>query len=314
MLFRNSTSGSNVLWKAWEVTITGYHSSGAALAVVSTGQVPGKTIRCPGQLTAIYPTLCTSSKVGLDAGAKQKWRFVEVPGKNNTYYVVANKKTSGCPRYLTIGTVSSSRPDLRIRMSKPAASRSSQWEFIPLKLGTAKPGKCAITSVVRTSNNATTATVSFTAPTDTGCAPLTKYLLAAGPSGSAPTTYQNVSSSATSTTFTGLTANKRYTFVLTAVNSCGSGEAASYVETLVKSDGVVAAGCGTTICAVKTDSSLKCLETEAFGGCSVNVGEVPTKWRKGNDVVGMMSNAVVTAVIARNGSVGVWGETVSEGW
>lgn len=65
------------------------------------------------------------------------------------------------------------------------------------------------------------------------------------------------------------------------------------------------------LCAVKSDSRLACFEygdLEAFGELSP-----PSKWKQGNDIVLLASNERFTAALARNGTLGLWGENIETG-
>ncbi len=111
-----------------------------------------------------------------------------------------------------------------------------QWTFTSLKLGTATPTKPSIVAVTRgSSENATVATVSFKAPVKAGCGPLTGYTLTATPLSGGTTVTKAIGATRTTTKVSGLVANKKYNFTLSASNACGTSKAVSYVETLHKS-------------------------------------------------------------------------------
>ncbi len=112
----------------------------------------------------------------------------------------------------------------------------TQWVFTALELGTAVPTKPAITAITRGSGeNATVATVSFSAPKKAGCGPLTGYTLTATPVSGGATVTKTVGATRTTTKVSGLVSNQKYNFTLSASNACGASKVFSYVETLHKS-------------------------------------------------------------------------------
>jgi hypothetical protein len=307
---RPTSIGTNSVWKSWDITITGYHSSGFPLAYLSTGIPSGKTMRCPGNLSPLEPGTCGKSAVTIDQ-AKSEWRLVgPVSGYTNpTYKLVANMKKSGCARYLS---ASSSCEDSSLKMVTTGVSTRTLWELTALQLGTRAPGAASIVTVTRGAGaEKTVATLSFTAPVDPGCGPITSYDITAKPlSGSGATITKTVSGAATTTTLEGLTANVRYNFTIDADNACGEGPTTSYVETLATSDAVNAAGYYSA-CAVKADSKVKCWNSVYDNGYGEM--DVPSKWMQGNDIVQMASNYYYTAAVTRNGTLGLWGTNTYNG-
>ena len=125
-----------------------------------------------------------------------------------------------------------------------------------------------------TATSGTTATVTFTAPSDDGGAPITQYTATSSPDGITGTLNQAGSGTIT---VSGLTTDTAYTFTVTATNSVGTSAASAASNSVTPSNPAYIAATGGS---VSTDGDFKVHTFNSSGTLTITDGGNPD----GNDV------------------------------
>ena len=262
---------------SWNVTVVGRDADGNALAKLASYVAPGRTARCVGSIALARPGSCSSSAVGVNAGASSAlpaadvWAVVPVAGKPGVVTLVAASRKAGCARVLaapsacsttqlTLSPVDdgSGRQQWKVLggpqpgpspAASPAAAPSPAPSPTPIPTPTPtvimKPS--APTSVTAAAGVATDSclTLAWTTPASDGGSPITEfnaYCTSAGALAVPPQIFPGTTTSTGQCGFRGVLPGVPYTCTVVAVNAAGAGPASAASNQVVNDGGDGGAG------------------------------------------------------------------------
>ena len=148
--------------------------------------------------------------------------FVASEGGGNIIY--SNDGINWSAPYSTIPTVQAGSGVMTYLESQSLLLNGGSGVFVThTEVPTPIPNPYQPSNVVAVSSSATTATVTWTAPTNTGTSPIINYVVQAISVNGAPTVTQYTVGPVTTLLVTGLVTGKIYYFTVAAINSSGEG-------------------------------------------------------------------------------------------